>query len=388
LRIQAQLQPSEHILPFAWDGEFFLPLGAARPIDGGTEIELRQLPAPLRTAGDVERGIVSSVRILFQKILSSKLGTKYDYPRLAAVTFDESGAPKYEAAADYVSGRVKESNRVLLYIHGILGDTLGMTAASRLEATPLISVPQRIGDRYDLVLAFDYENINTGIKETAKLLRERLSAVGLGPDHGKTLHIAAHSLGGLVARWFIEREGGNQVVQHLVTLGTPHAGSPWPKVQDWATAALAVGLNGLTQVAWPAKVLGDLVGAVETVDVMLDEMAPDSPVLNELHQTGDPRVSYTLLLGNTSIIPAAIENGTVERLMAKLAPQRVLHAAASLAFLRSPNDIAVSVESAKAVPSGRLPPPRTAEVACDHVTFFSSNEGREALLKALEEGES
>jgi pimeloyl-ACP methyl ester carboxylesterase len=384
LHVKAQLRPGEHVLPFAWDGEFFLPLGGARPIDGGTEIELRQLPAPLRTAGDVERGIVSSVRILFQKILSSKLGTEFDYPRLAAVSFDESGAPHYETAADYVRGRVKESNRVLLYIHGILGDTLGMTASSRLEVTLLNAPPQRIGDRYDLVLAFDYENINTGIRETARLLRERLSAVGLSADHGKTLHVAAHSMGGLVARWFIEREGGNKVVQHLVALGTPHAGSPWPKIQDWATAALAVGLNGLTQVAWPAKVLGDLLGIVETVDVMLDEMAPDSLVLDELRQSCDPKVAYTLLVGNTSIIPVAIEKGTVERLMARLAPQRVLHATASLAFLRSPNDIAVSVESAKAVPIGRMPQPRTAEVACDHVTFFSSNAGRAALLEALE----
>jgi pimeloyl-ACP methyl ester carboxylesterase len=244
--------------------------------------------------------------------------------------------------------------------------------------------PQRIGDRYDLILAFDYENINTGIKETAKKLGERLADVGLGPGHAKKLHVAAHSMGGLVSRWFIEREGGNRVVQGLVTLGTPHAGSPWPKIQDWATAALAVGLNGLTQVAWPVKVLGDLLGAVETADVMLDEMAPNSSLLNELHQSGDPNVSYTLLVGNTSIIPAAVEGGAVERLIAKLSPQRVLHAAASLAFLRLPNDIAVSVASAKAVPTDRVPARKVVEVACDHVTFFISDAGRQALLEALE----
>ena len=42
--------------------------------------------------------------------------------------------------------------------------------------------------------------------------------------------IAFH-IGGLVARWFIEREGGNRVVQHLVMLGTPNAGSPWPTAE-------------------------------------------------------------------------------------------------------------------------------------------------------------
>jgi hypothetical protein len=44
----------------------------------------------------------------------------------------------------------------------------------------------------------------------------------------------------------------------------------------------------LTQVAWPVKVLGDLLGAVETVDVMLDEMAPSSTLLTELYRSGDP----------------------------------------------------------------------------------------------------
>jgi hypothetical protein len=384
LRVQAQLRPGEHVLPFAWDGEFFLPLGAARPVDGGTEIELRQLPAPLQTARDVERGIVSSVRILFQKILSSKLGTAYDYPRLAAVSFDAVGTPSYEAAADVVRERVTRAGRILLYVHGILGDTLGMAASSRADVALLNAPPQRIGDRYDLVLAFDYENINTGIRETARALKERLAAVGLGAGHGKTLHVAAHSMGGLVARWFIEREGGAEVGQHLVTLGTPHAGSPWPTIQGWATAALAIGLNGLAQVAWPVRLLGDLVGAVETVDVMLDEMAPDSPFLAELARSEGPKVPYTLLVGDTSIIPAAAASGRLEALLGRLSPQRVLHAATALIFLKAPNDIAVSVASAKAVPEGRAPAPQVAEVACDHLTFFSSNAGRQALLEALQ----
>ena len=50
-------------------------------------------------------------------------------------------------------------------------------------------------------------------------LRQRLESVGLGKDHGKTLHIVAHSMGGLVSRWFIEREGGKDIVNHLIHAG-------------------------------------------------------------------------------------------------------------------------------------------------------------------------
>jgi hypothetical protein len=56
-------------------------------------------------------------------------------------------------------------------------------------------------------------------------------------------------MGGLVSRWFIEREGGDRVVRRLVMLGTPNGGSPWPAVADWATTALAVGLNELSKAA-------------------------------------------------------------------------------------------------------------------------------------------
>jgi hypothetical protein len=386
LRLETQLRPDEHVLAFAWDGTFFLPLGAARRAGHGTEIELQRLPQPLQTASDVERGMVSSIRILFQKVISQKLGIEFDYPHLAAITFNTEGKPKYDAAFDVVRDRVAQADRILLYVHGILGDTLGMTASSQSEVALSGAPPQRIADLYDLILAFDYENINTGIRETAAALRERLAAVGLRQGHDKTLHIAAHSMGGLISRWFIEREGGDKIVQHLVTLGTPHGGSPWPTIQDWANAALAIGLNGLAQVAWPVRLLGDLICWVETLDVMLDEMAPNSPFLAELAQNADPHVLYTLLVGNTSVIPAAVDDGKLGKLLARLS-QRILHSATSLAFLRAPNDIAVSVASAQAVPAGRVPTPVATEVACDHLTFFGLDAGSQALLKALQRAE-
>lgn len=383
LQVATQLQADEHVLPFAWDGEFFLPLGAAQRTSAGMEIVLRQLPAPLQLPGDAERGVISSVRILFQKVLSSKLGWPFDYPHLAAVALGDSGTPTYEVSVEIVANKVAQAEKILLYVHGIFGDTLGMTTSSRAKITLPNTSTQAIGDLYDLVLAFDFENIKTDITETAKDLKNRLAAVGLGSAHGKTLHVVAHSLGGLVTRWFIEREGGKDVIQHLVMLGTPHAGSPWSTLEGWATAMLAIGLNGLAKAVWPAKFLGDLVRAVENVDVTLDQMAPDSPFLAELASSSDPSVAYTLLVGNTSIIPAAITNGAVHSLLARLSPQRILHASTGLAFLGLPNDIAVSVASAQAVPQRHTQSLALVEVACDHITFFSSDAGRRALLHAL-----
>jgi pimeloyl-ACP methyl ester carboxylesterase len=44
------------------------------------------------------------------------------------------------------------------------------------------------------------------------------------------VHVVGHSLGGLIARYYVQRQGGDRRVASLVTLGTPHAGSRWAHV--------------------------------------------------------------------------------------------------------------------------------------------------------------
>jgi hypothetical protein len=39
------------------------------------------------------------------------------------------------------------------------------------------------------------------------------------------VHVVGHSLGGLIARYLVQRQGGDRRVESLVTLGTPHSGS-------------------------------------------------------------------------------------------------------------------------------------------------------------------
>jgi hypothetical protein len=39
------------------------------------------------------------------------------------------------------------------------------------------------------------------------------------------VHVVGHSLGGLIARHYVQRQGGDRRVESLVTLGTPHRGS-------------------------------------------------------------------------------------------------------------------------------------------------------------------
>lgn len=51
------------------------------------------------------------------------------------------------------------------------------------------------------------------------------SVVRVATAHDSRVDVVAHSMGGLGARWYVERAGGAGYVHDLVTLGTPHQGS-------------------------------------------------------------------------------------------------------------------------------------------------------------------
>ena len=71
-----------------------------------------------------------------------------------------------------------KASRVLLFVHGIIGDTQSMV--------PSVQLGRLAGDRplarglATSILTFDYENLNTLSRTTAAYSNRRLEAVGLG----------------------------------------------------------------------------------------------------------------------------------------------------------------------------------------------------------------
>jgi len=394
LEVAQPLGDGEHILPVAFDGEFYLPLGRAERVsENSTRIILERLPGPppadLPPGPVSTRSLFGAIRIYFQKVLSRVAGFDNPYPVLSAVRFDEVSCPVYASDPEQIRVLAAAARRVLLYIHGIIGETRTMVPSAGLAKIASADGDESLSGYYDLILAFDYESINTTIQQTARDLKARLAAVGLGPHHGKMLHVVAHSMGGLVLRWFIEREGGDQVVQRLVMLGTPNGGSPWPRLQDWATATLGLALNGLTVAVWPAAAIGSLLTAIESIDVALDQMVPGSEFLTELASSHDPGVPYVLVGGDTSLKPAALRpqvnrGGTslMQRLLNRLSLGEALRLAADQVFL-APNDVAVAVASMSGLGGDRTPPLKILAVSCDHMSYFRDAAGLEALARAL-----
>jgi pimeloyl-ACP methyl ester carboxylesterase len=359
------------LLAVGFDGEFFLPLGRLGG-RGNTEISLERLPKPTSSG----RSLHGSIRIFFQKVISQELGLTFDsYPILAAATVDAEGKVTYEKNRKIVAGKVAAAEKVLLYVHGIIGDTKMMAGSGQRMMLEINGEEKLLGDAYDLVLTFDYENLNTTIEENARLLGEKLKAAGLAPKHQKQLDIVAHSMGGLVCRWFIEKEGGDRVVERLVMVGTPNAGSPWPTIQDWAFASLGFALNQVSSVFWPAEMVAKLLEFMEEKERSLEQMKPNSDLLRELGKASGSSVAYTIIAGDRSLVPEAVESQVLERLA-----DRLFAGTLDMAFFGQPNDLAATVASMKAVEKEGV---SVDNVACDHFSYFNSETGLTALAKAL-----
>ncbi|RMF03636.1 MAG: hypothetical protein D6772_01860, partial [Bacteroidetes bacterium] len=385
----------EVILPLGFDPEtgMYYPLGI---MDKDGRIRIEELPQPSTTS---TRSLGGSIKIFFAKAIGKYLPFVYDYPQLAMATLEEvtpekgqdlSEVPaaglkvKYHKDDTQIKAAVSEAQRIALYIHGIIGDTTEMPKTMELVED---ATGKKLKEAYDLVLTFDYENLNTPIEETAALLRDKLAGVGLEPNHGKTFHIIAHSMGGLVSRWFVEQLEGDQVVSQLIMLGTPNQGSPYGSLYEMATPLLATAVNGaafLKPYILPIKYLGNF---VDTMFSTLKQMSPGSDFLQALNVGKDPGIPYVIIAGNTQLIPVEIQESQtklLQKIMARFR-QRAHYDALDLLLFKEPNDIAVSTKFIKEIPGAEQwsHPPRVLESACDHISYFGDPAGLESIREVL-----
>lgn len=95
------------------------------------------------------------------------------------------------------------------------------------------------------VVAFPYDfrrSIVPAAQRLAAQVAGRLDELGAERDQDKRVVVVAHSLGGLVARFWLGPLGGWRVCRSLITLGTPHRGAP---------KALDLLVNGVRLPGWP-----------------------------------------------------------------------------------------------------------------------------------------
>lgn len=76
---------------------------------------------------------------------------------------------------------------------------------------------------------------NRSIDEQARMIGDKLE--GICTRYGlERFHVVGHSMGGLIARTYVQHHGGDRRVKSLVTLGTPHHGTPTAAIGVWLMA--------------------------------------------------------------------------------------------------------------------------------------------------------
>lgn len=380
LEIASATLANDGCIALAYDkatGRYY-PVGYPDPERG--MMVIRQLPdpeVPPRSDSMInEKSLTGSVKLFFRKVVGDYLpGTAATVNLLRSVQVTDDFQVAYEdktpaAIAEDVTNCTKP---IALFIHGIIGDT-GLAPSILRRAKQ--ANDQAMHDRYGLVLTYDYENLNTALPKTAEDLQQQLAEIGLQPGHGKTLHVFAHSMGGLVSRYFIEILRGHEVVSHLIQFGTPNGGSPYGSVAQWITPLLTYGLGAGAAYHPLFKPLLGLRWLAPKLLVTLQQMKAGSVFLKDLKLKGDRRdVQYFVVNGDIRLIPKTGEADAA--FLARIFNSFSWRDAVDLAFFREPTDIAVSVNSQRDIPllTNAAPP-----IGCDHLSYFTNP----ASISALE----
>ncbi len=176
------------------------------PVPGTPRSGLRTLVTRTAlTGGITELALVGAHMLLYP------LGTRTDRlrPDPRRRPGEQSPAVRALFAADPLAARVP-----VVLVHGLV-DNHSVFAVMRRNL-------RRRGFAH--VCSWNYSPLLTDVARGAAALGRHLEQICEQTGHDR-VHVVGHSLGGLIARYHVQRQGGDQRVESLVTLGTPHQGT-------------------------------------------------------------------------------------------------------------------------------------------------------------------
>jgi pimeloyl-ACP methyl ester carboxylesterase len=321
--------------------------------NGGYDMEIKTLPEDNQR----KKSLIRAAWFCFVKVALRK-----DLSELRKVNYTD-GKVEYDKN---ISQIIQPGQHVAVFVHGIIGNTKGMASSMEFLLT---------NKNYDLLLAFDYENLNTKIEKIAEKLRELLEKAGAGAN--APVDIICHSMGGLVSRYMIEHVPDTDGwIKRLYMFGTPNAGSVFgeiPKMRDWAVGLLTLacnfGASWLGSIGVVLKSVNKVLAGSVVATYTLAEMADDSDFYKLLNkQEKSVATEYHIIAGNVLNFKPQDDDGRFEKIMEKIKKQVGEWAYGSTIK----NDIAVAVQSIISAPKAYVK--TNVEIACHHLNYFELDE--------------
>lgn len=211
-----------------------------------------------------------------------------------------------------------EKKRVLLFIHG----TFSSTHDNYGSLADVSDFTNNLSSKYDAVLGFDHRTLQEDIVQNAESLAEAFQRID---TNGQTceLDILGYSRGGLVLRWFVEKELQNLEYWKFgkgIFFGAPLAGTSLANPGNWAAlvdvytntlvaAANALGLvtggSAGAVISAVTKAMGGFVKYLAEVGTEPDtvpglaSMTPGNPLIGRLQDDSYPEAKkYSAFVSN------------------------------------------------------------------------------------------
>lgn len=142
-----------------------------------------------------------------------------------------------------VTGDINASGRPVLLVHGI-GDN--RSAFSILRRTL-----RRRG--FGRISTVNYSPLTSDIRRAAVDLGKHVERICQQSGYDQVF-VVGHSLGGVIARYYVQCRGGDERVHTLVTLGSPHAGTQLARLAPLVKVCrqLQPGSDVMTELVQPA----------------------------------------------------------------------------------------------------------------------------------------
>jgi pimeloyl-ACP methyl ester carboxylesterase len=166
-------------------------------------------PSALRGAGREVAWVAAHTALYPLGILSEKARAS---AREQAERFTLADLPPVQRGL--LLGDVVAAGTPIILLHGLVDNRSIFTLLRRHL--------QRRG--FGRVMTLNYspftQDVRTAAARLARLVEQTCEQTGY-----ERVHVVGHSLGGVVARYYVQRMGGDERVHTLVTLGSPHGGT-------------------------------------------------------------------------------------------------------------------------------------------------------------------
>lgn len=140
------------------------------------------------------------------------LGLVAERVRLEVDRYSLGGLPPVQRGL--LIGNVEAAGTPILLVHGMIDNRSIFSLLGRGL--------RRRG--FGRVCTMNYSPLTYDVRTASAALGERVERIVAETGHER-IHLIGHSLGGIIARYYVQRLGGDGRVHTLVTLGSPHAGT-------------------------------------------------------------------------------------------------------------------------------------------------------------------